>query len=96
VDYHIVLMVADCSCEVVMGHLLNHLSGFIENETEAWKLDEITKRRNALRPRLQENTELYYTQYCMQIQKEQDKRAEVDCQDYYGKCLIKLTKDANV
>ena len=89
-------MVADHSWEVVMGHLFNHLSGFIENETEVWKLDEITKRRNALRPRLQENTELYYTQHCMQIWKEQDKRAEVNCQDYYGKCLIKLTKDADV
>ena len=81
-DYRIVLMAADRSWEAVMGHLLNHLSGFIENETEAWKLDEIAKRRNPLRPRLQEDTELYYTQRCTQIRKEQDKRAEADSQEY--------------
>ena len=60
-DYRDALIATDHSRLAVMGHLMNHLCGNIEKEIQWWMFNESTKRKNALRPRLQEDTEAYYT-----------------------------------
>jgi hypothetical protein len=95
VDYRVALMTMDHSRTAVMVHLMNHLSGDIEKEVEKWVKEEVTRRRNALRPRLQEDTEMYYTQCWKKITQDQDQIAKANCQEYYDKCYIDLIKDAD-
>ena len=92
-DYSSVLMATDRSRRAVLGHLMDGLSPDIEKEVQMWHLDETEKRRNELRPRLQEDTESYYTQHWKKITQEQDRIIEGNCKEYYGKRLLERTKD---
>jgi hypothetical protein len=94
-DYHDVLMATNRSRSLIMGHLKNHVIAEIDKEIQVWILDETTRRKNELKPRLLEDKQMYYAQCIKKIKQEQDQFARADLKDYYSTCLTILKKEAD-
>jgi hypothetical protein len=49
-DYSSALMASDCSRSVVMSCIKEVLSDNMDKEIQCWRLEEMTRRKNALHP----------------------------------------------
>jgi hypothetical protein len=94
-DYQSFLMAADRSRDAVLGRALEAMTANIDRDVKAWAQDETAKRKNALRVDLRVDAENFYVARVATMQKEMEKCAAADCEDYHGKRLIELTKDAD-
>ena len=59
-DYTAILMATDRSRAAVLDRILTHFSADIHKEVSTWALDEGTRQRNALRLRVNEESENFY------------------------------------
>jgi hypothetical protein len=58
-------------------------------------LDEGTHQRNALRPKIREESENFYIAISLKAWETQEVRAKADNEDYYAKRLADLKKDTD-
>jgi hypothetical protein len=94
-DYRCILTATDRSRTAVMGVIRENMTEAMFKETQKWARDEDARRKNELRVQLRQDAENFYTARMLQTQKVEEKRAEVDCREYYGKCFFKLTKNTD-
>jgi hypothetical protein len=59
-DYTAILMATDRSRTTVMDRILSHVSADIHKEVSIWALDEGTRQRNTLRPKIREESKNFY------------------------------------
>ena len=67
-NFEEILMATDHSCMAVMDKILDYIGTDIQKEVNIWALEEDTRRKNSLKPKLREDTDCHYATQLAQIQ----------------------------